>query len=177
VICEDDSLVSRQLPSARALLDLETFGVGKLDGGSAARRYGSATHANGLEYRPILEPVPSAGCYAISQTAARRLVQDSETYCDTADDFVFAQRDGIDPVQLWPAVSVQPVYCRDDTVSDMPDTVMQSERNDRPDASLNKGPLAYRALKELRRSRRRKNLRAIAPMCPPMAADLPPYKD
>jgi len=186
VICEDDILISRQLPDTLRVLDLDRFGVVKLDGFSAQRRYGPMVESAGLILRPILEPVPSAACYAVSQAAARQLVAAAQEYCETLDDFVFAPRPGLTPVQLFPGVAVQGMCCVD-TGLRVPGTVSQSERatQEKP-RSAQKGPFSYRLTKECKRLLRRARLatgadrRLIAKgglhARPELAADLPAYR-
>ena len=187
VICEDDILISQEFAGTLQALDLARFGIVKLDGFSAKRRYGPALQANGLTLRPIREAVPSAACYAISRPAAQKLVQDSQRYCATLDDFLFARRSGTSPVQLFPAVAVQAMCCVADAGRTVPGQAAQSERAP-PQASsrkAGKGPLAFRLLKELRRigrrlavalgaDRRNRRLGGIVAR-PDLAADLPPY--
>lgn len=169
VICEDDILVSKAFRALLAALDCARFGVVKLDGFCADRRYGTAHDMNGWAVREISEPVPSAACYAVSRAAARRLTEDSRSYCATLDDFVFAPRQGVRPVQIDPAVAVQRMCCQSDETAG-------SLREGRDRAAAARGPLAYRLMKEARRGWRNIALRKTAKIRPVLAADLPPYR-
>lgn len=169
VVCEDDILISADFPKVLEALDCMRFGIVKLDGFSADRRYGSRLDMNGWSVRPILEAVPSAACYAVSRTAANRLLADSRTYSATLDDFVFARRDGIEPVQTEPAVSVQQICCT-------PPEDGGSVRESLDVAAVARGPVVYRLVKELRRSLKRMTARADIRQRPELAADLPPYR-
>lgn len=188
IICEDDVLVSQGFGAVFDHLDLTRFGVVKLDGFSAARRYGAVHWMGGMTVRPILEAVPSAACYAISQATARQLVAQSASYCATLDDYLFTPRSGITPVQLFPALAVQAMCCVATEDTAVPDPVGQSERaapqtNPR---QASKGPLLFRLLKEMRRAitKTRARLGGDAAlitsggviMQPDLALDLPPYR-
>ncbi|MCL6283155.1 glycosyltransferase family 25 protein [Ruegeria sp. 2012CJ41-6] len=172
IICEDDILVSTAFPHLLGALDCGRFGVIKLDGFNAARRYGMDADMGGWHLRAILEPVPSAACYAVSSAAARQLLADSQSYCDTLDDFLFRVRVGIDPVQLFPAVAVQQMCCASPASAGPPES-SQRERQDSSKAS--KGPIPYRIWKELRRNRRKRKLRGIEAQAPTLCDDLPGY--
>lgn len=179
VICEDDILVSADMRDVLNRLHLNRLGIVKLDGAPMLRHFGQAIEVDGLRFREIADAIPSAGCYALSQDAAHMLYRDSETYCETLDDFVFRRRSGLRPMQIWPAIAVQPVYCAQsvETLSWMPDSIMQSERSTERDAALSKGPFAYRLVKEARRSLRkfRQAVRGSVGTRPPLADDLPEY--
>lgn len=188
VVCEDDILISSKLPDALDDLDFDRHGIVKLDGFSAVRRYGPAIDMGRFSVRGILEPVPSAACYALSLEAARRLLADSERYCTTLDDFVFKRRPGLTPVQLFPAVAVQGMCVTATNAARVPEPVLQSEREagetsrDRTD----KGPRLYRLAKEGRRTGESlwrifgadRRLRAAGGLIasPVLASDLPPYR-
>lgn len=188
VICEDDILVSREFGPALAALDLASFGVVKLDGFSVMRRYGPVFGMDGFELRAILEPVPSAACYALGPVAARALLDASRQYCATLDDFLFAARPGLNPVQLFPAVAAQGMTCQPGPAGPIPGQVAQSERDGPGNArGAKKGPPAYRLRKEIRRLARRiarhlgsdRRLVASGGLIgrPDLAADLPAYRD
>jgi len=187
VICEDDILVSTRFGLALRALELDRLGIVKLDGFSAARRYGPVAQAGEFEVRDILEPVPSAACYAIGKAAAQRLLAESATFCATLDDFVFARRKWVRPVQLFPAVAVQGMCCGSDP--SVPEAIAQSERDPSsapPRPSADKGPLLYRARKEGARTFRklkaalgsanRLKKRGGVICRPNLARDLPAYK-
>ncbi len=187
VICEDDILVSGRFAAAYAALDLDRHGVIKLDGFNAVRRYGPARAMGGWSVRPILEPVPSAACYALSAAAADLLITASQRYCATLDDFLFAARPGLTPVQLFPAVAVQGMCCIDDTEGPLPGGIAQSERAGPGGVRrAGKGPLPYRLAKEGRRAwaRTRNALGADRRLfaaggvqaMPKLADDLPGYR-
>ncbi|MFD3190564.1 glycosyltransferase family 25 protein [Sedimentitalea sp. HM32M-2] len=187
VICEDDILVSQRFSTALQALDLPRFGVVKLDGFAATRRYGPAQQMGDWTVRPILEAVPSAACYAIGAEAARLLVAASGAYCETLDDFLFRPRPGLTPVQVFPAVAVQGMSCVAGPAGPIPGTIAESQR-DGPARSrkAGKGPLTYRLLKEARRltrklaqaggTDRRLIARGGGVLCPDLAADLPEYR-
>lgn len=153
VICEDDILISGRFGDALAALDLECYGVIKLDGFNAARRYGTAQAMGGWTVRPIVEAVPSAACYALNARAAGMLIEASQSYCATLDDFVFAARPGLAPVQLFPAVAVQGMCCVQGLAGPIPGEIAHSER-DAPGTTpkADKGPALYRLAKEGRRA-------------------------
>ncbi|MFA3918088.1 glycosyltransferase family 25 protein [Ruegeria hyattellae] len=174
VICEDDILVSTAFPRLLEALESERFGVVKLDGFNASRRYGSAADMNGWQLRAIVEPVPSAACYVVSSAAARQLLVDSEKYCETLDDFVFRARAGIVPAQLFPAVAVQQMCCISVDGTQTPDT---SQREQQDSTKAAKGPALYRVWKEIRRSLRKRHLRGFEACVPALCDDLPQYRD
>jgi glycosyl transferase family 25 len=169
VVCEDDILVSVEFRRALAALDVRRFGVVKLDGFNVDRRHGAVLDMNGWPVREITEPVPSAAGYAVSRDAARKLVSDSEAYCATLDDFVFAPRAGVRPVQIDPAVAVQRMCCQSEGGD-------ASVREGRDRGAVARGPLSYRMLKEVRRGLKRRAARNLVKFRPALAPDLPPYR-
>ena len=187
VICEDDILVSPGFGDALGALDIDRFGVVKLDGFNARRRYGPVIELNGQAVRPILEPVPSAACYAIAPKAAGVLLDASGSYCATLDDFLFVERPGLAPVQLFPAVAVQGMCCVEGASGPIPGQIAESERDGPGKArKASKGPATFRLRKEIRRLSRKLSIalgsdrRLIARGgiidCPPLAEGLPPYR-
>lgn len=186
VVCEDDILVSALMAEALQDLEIDRYGVIKLDGFSASRRYGPAIDMGRFFVRDILGPVPSAACYALGPVAARRLLEDSARYCVTLDDFVFGKRRGLRPVQLFPAVAVQGMCVKD--AAAVPAPVLHSEREagQTPQDRADKGPWHFRLAKEALRSAGRirralgadRRLRAEGGLiaCPDLAPDLPPYR-
>ena len=185
VICEDDILVSNKFEAAIRALDIERYGVIKLDGFSASRRYGPKIRMGEFEVRDILEAVPSAACYSISKAAACRLLKGSIAFCETLDDYVFTARTGIRPVQLVPAIAVQGMCCADGP--SVPAAIAGSERDtSTTQARACKGPVLFRLNKELKRATRklshalgadRRLLRRGGVLCcPHLAEDLPKYK-
>ncbi|MDK3074954.1 glycosyltransferase family 25 protein [Sedimentitalea sp. JM2-8] len=171
IVCEDDILVSPEFRKLPAALDTRRFGIVKLDGFSADRHYGAECAMNGWTVWEIVETVPSAACYALSLSAAERLLADSVTYCETLDDFVFRPRAGLQPVQLSSGVAVQRMCCEVPEKADGPASLR--ERQDRSRAK--NGPLPYRAWKEWKRLQRRFWNRNTPKRRPTLAAGLPPY--
>lgn len=171
IICEDDILVSPEFPKLLDDLDCDRFGIVKLDGFSTDRRYGAELDMNGWPVWEIVEPVPSAACYAVSRLAAERLLADSSAYCETLDDFVFRPRSGLQSVQLSLAVAVQRMCCEAPKAAGEP--VSLRERRDQ--SLVDKGPLPYRVLKEGKRLLHRFRSRGVRNRRPRLAAGLPPY--
>lgn len=187
VICEDDILVSGEFAKVLEALPDADLGLVKLDGFNSVRRYGPLQKIGSLCVRQILEPVPSAACYFVNRSSADRLIEESRAYCATLDDYLFAPRAGLPPVQLFPAVAVQGMCCASLEGAGLPDWIGQSERADAHSARrAGKGPTAYRAGKELSRLARRMGRAAGADRrlldrgglidCPHLAPDLPPYR-
>lgn len=168
IVCEDDIYVSGTFKYLLSELDCAKFGVVKLDGFNASRRYGSEQSMGGWPVWEICEAVPSAACYAVSRSAAQQLMDDSENYCATLDDFVFKKRAGIWPVQIVPAVAVQRMCCSTDS--------SQSEREASDSSHVSKGPAIYRLRKEVGRALGRFRKRRASPSRVQLARDLPPYK-
>jgi GR25 family glycosyltransferase involved in LPS biosynthesis len=178
-------MISKDFPAALRSLKIADYGVIKMDGFSACRHYGPATQMGEFVVRDILDAVPSAACYTISKEAARRLLEDSNQFCATLDDFVFAARKGLRPVQLFPAVAVQGMCCADN--QSVPASLATSERAaDTHKSRADTGPFTYRFRKELRRTGKklartlganRRLVRRGGVMCRPLLAnDLPKYK-
>lgn len=172
IVCEDDILVSSDMKGLLEALDCDRFGIVKLDGFFADRRYGKVQAMNGWPVRDIVEPVPSAACYAVSRDAARALLARSTGYCATLDDFVFARQGGFCPVQIDPAVAVQRMCC----AAAGGDTAPQSLRERRDTDPPARGPVLFRLQKELRRALRRIAGPGGARIRPALAGDLPPYR-
>lgn len=172
IICEDDILVSETFADVVSVLDFDGHGVIKLDGFSADRRYGDVQNMGGRELWEIVEAVPSAACYAVTKEAAGILLRASEQYCATLDDFVFAPRAGLQPVQLVPAVAVQRMCC---IVQSESAERMDSTRESRDRTSRARGPFAYRLSKEIRRGLQRLRNGSRSKTRPTLADDLPGY--
>jgi len=185
VICEDDIVISKGFSAVLQSLENELYGVVKLDGFSACRHYGPEMQMGEFVVRDIIDAVPSAACYSISKAAASRLLKDSAQFCATLDDFVFAAREGLRPVQLFPAIAVQGMCCEGDQL--VPAAIAKSERATNTIRSrADKGPFFYRLQKELKRTGKklaralgadRRLVRRGGVLCRPhLADDLPKYK-
>lgn len=172
IVCEDDILISVDMPGLLDALDCDRFGVVKLDGFDAERRYGAELDMKGRPVWEIVEPVPSAACYALSRAAAARLLADSVVYCETLDDFVFQPRAGLQPVQLARGVALQRMCCEAPKAAGKP----ASLRERRDQSRANKGPSPYRAMKEGKRLLHRLRIRGSRKRRPTLAAGLPPYR-
>lgn len=172
IVCEDDILVSDTFAEVLGVLDFDAHGVIKLDGFSADRRYGDVQSMGGRDLWDIVEPVPSAACYAVSKGSADILLRASERYCATLDDFVFAPCAGQQPVQLVPAVAVQRMCC---IVQEGTTGGMDSTRESRDQTSRAPGPFSYRLRKEFRRGLQRLHNGSRPKMRPTLADDLPDY--
>lgn len=185
VVCEDDILVSKAFGAALDAVDFTRFDIVKLDGAPSPRRYGALQPMGALRVRSIEQIVTSAGCYALSQNAARQLIAESKAFCETLDDFTFRPRAGLNTVQLDPAVAVQGVSVQQDTV---PEVMTGSERGGdiaRSGGKDEKGPLAYRLRKEMQRAGEKLRFKLWADKAlvarggmigrPSLAEDLPPY--
>lgn len=172
VICEDDILVSELFRDGLEAADVMRFGVVKLDGFNMARRYGPEWGATYWPVRGILEPVPSAACYAVSRLAAQYLLAESESYSETLDDFLFRRRPGVVPVQLWPAVAVQAACVQSGEASE------REARDAAAGERAPRGPVWFRLAKEAARLGRKISLsRSLPPERPALVGDLPPYLD
>ncbi len=192
LIMEDDVFLSARLKDTLAALEqaAPAFDVIRLDTCHGHYRFGPPLRAGGLHLRPILQVVPSAACYVLSRSGARKLVARSQVYCDHVDDFLFTPRRGWRMLQSWPAVAVQGMFAQVGAgagaeAGDALAQVSRSERLSVPSehAPPDKGPVAYRLMKEFRRSLRKAGrklggdarLRARGGIigCPPTADDLP----
>lgn len=137
------------------------FDVAKLDTARRNLRLGpEAARSDGLALRPLLAGGASAAAYAVSQAGARKLLGWSDPFCDHTDDFVFRPRPGFRVLQAEPAAAIQAMFLTvDERVAlDLTDpAIIGSERSS--DRKLNRrtrrGPLWFRARKELRRSGRK----------------------
>lgn len=187
VICEDDIMISKNLGAVLQTLEIERYGVIKLDGFSAYRRYGAKMKMGDYVVREIVSLVPSSACYAISKAAARRLLEDSSKFCTPLDNFVFAARKDLHPVQLFPGIAVQGMCRVDDKL--VPEAIRASGRNvdDMIVPRVEQGPFLYILHKKLKRAGL-KLARAVVTdrqlirhgggkFRPHLANDLPQYKD
>ena len=190
VVMEDDLFFSADFPSALGTLEnhLDQFDVVKLDGADYQRRYGPAIEFNSLEMRPILQEVPSAAAYLLTQAAARRLVEISEQFADHIDDFIFRPRESWRSFQLFPSVALQGMFCSEQKTAEFSWLVAKSERSSDPalNSDIKKGPLSYRVSKEIIRtiSKTQRRLWGDRSLVgnggfigrPTLADDLRPYK-
>lgn len=190
VIMEDDIILSSRIGPAVASIAQsgQPFDIVRLDGCHGKHRYGAIEKTGNIALRPILQTVPSAACYLLGRAGAQKLLAASQAYSDHLDDFIFTPAKHWQPMQLWPAVAVQGMFCKARPADQLPTEVSKSIRtqSSTDKKPLDKGPLAYRVYKELRRLRRKvsrklggdgKLLRQHGHIgFPPQAPDLPPYR-
>ena len=156
VILEDDVFLSNDLRKTidTVLSSISKYDVVKLDGFDLPKvLFGSGIHLNGLTVRPILSAVGSAACYLVSLSGAQKLLDQSSTYCDVVDDFLFEPRVNWSALQVEPAVGVQGMFLNAKYTNAFPKAVSQSERTQIQsiNGKRTKGPLSYRVKKEFLR--------------------------
>ena len=154
VIMEDDVLIGREFTkTVEILYDIyEEFDIIKLDGaGGSGYRFGPPHNYANLILRPIMQSLPSAGAYLLSCVGATKLLELSTQYSDHLDDFIYRPRNKWRSFQIFPAQAIQGVLTDLLHGPEIPLSIMCSERTDRHDY-LNRGPVAYRILKELKRT-------------------------
>ncbi|WP_028092166.1 glycosyltransferase family 25 protein [Pseudodonghicola xiamenensis] len=189
VLMEDDVLLSEQAGAVCAALATaaERFDMVKLDSPGGPLRLGPATRMGGQSLRPLTGVIASAAAYLLTPTGAALLLRQSQSYCDHLDDFLTRRYPGYRAFQLDPAVAVQGMFADLADRSDIPPSISGSERTGAaPRARADKGPAAYRLVKELRRSTRKMTRRLITDRlllarggclaAVPLASDLPPYR-
>ncbi len=163
-VFEDDVEMSAQAGKViTALLDGgDGFDLIKLDYSPRSMRFGPLQKVADVPVRPMLEMAPSAAAYVVTQAACRKLLSWSERYSDHLDDFISIPRPDWRMYQCFPAVGVQMIWSKqqDQTA----ETVKVSERSQdhKTNSGLDKGPLWFRARRELQAAGRKLYWRAGA---------------
>lgn len=188
VVFEDDVHLSLRFRAGLSAAGsaLRPGGVIKLDGVYQTGRYGPPEPLpDGFALRPLRQITHSAGCYLVSPEAARDMLNAARRFCDHLDDFVLNPAAPWAPRQLEPAIALQSVLAAD---RETPEVVSESERLSGSATRHGKarGPLAYRAAKEMRRTGRRLWRRTLGDRllsatgghigAVPLAEDLGPYR-
>jgi GR25 family glycosyltransferase involved in LPS biosynthesis len=151
VVMEDDLLFGAGFAEIVSALSEHSrlFDIVKINHSPGHRRMGpDRAGLPGLELRPIHQNVPDAGGYLLTRRAAESLLRQSRTYCNHLDDFVFSPDRGLRTMQLLPPACGQVIY-RPEAAAAI-ERFNVSTRLDQP-PPLDKGPVAYRVLKESRR--------------------------
>lgn len=150
-IFEDDAEMSARAGDViQALLqDASGYDYVKLDYAPKSRRFGPVQDISGVPVREVLEMVPSAGAYILSAEGCRKLLGWSRQYSDHIDDFVTIPRPDWRMYQVFPAVCVQKVLSKQQ--EGVVDLVKSGERETdvATNTGLDKGPLWFRARREL----------------------------
>lgn len=189
-IFEDDILLSSTSGAVIQSLGAEQaqFDLVKLDAVGGRYRFGPSRQLGGQTLRQIVNVLPSAAAYLLSPKGAAGLLGLSQSYCDHLDDFITRPWPGFRAYQLDPAVAAQGMFSDLTGRTDIPASVIGSERTDFGKAATDdgRGPFAYRAMKELKRTVRKiartrggdKRLLASGGFIGevPLASDLPPFK-
>tara|TARA_B100000767_G_scaffold51711_1_gene47159 strand:- start:1043 stop:1891 length:849 start_codon:yes stop_codon:yes gene_type:complete len=190
IIMEDDIFISTELE--KTVQDIEvsntSFDVIRLDSCRQIHRYGAAKEINTTYVRPILQTVPSAACYMLSMAGAKKLLYGSHIYSDHLDDYIFVPRKNWTALQVWPAIAVQGMFCKSDTMIHGQAAISSSERTSiKSEATTpDKGPIAYRVYKEIKRTYIKLYLKMLGDRkiiknrgvigYAPLESDLPAYK-
>lgn len=189
-IFEDDILLSSSAGAVIESLGSEVtaFELVKLDAVGGRYRFGPAHTLGGQTLRKIVGVLPSAAAYLLSPRGAAQLLEQSQSYCDHLDDFITRPWPDFRAYQLDPAVAVQGMFSDLSGKTDIPASVIGSERTDFGKAATDdgRGPFTYRAMKEIKRTarkigqKRRGDNRLLASGGfigeIPLASDLPPFK-
>ncbi|SLN37740.1 Glycosyltransferase family 25 (LPS biosynthesis protein) [Falsiruegeria litorea R37] len=190
VIFEDDILLSSSAGAVIESLGNEHGGyeLVKLDAVGGRYRFGPTCTFGGQTLRQIVGVLPSAAAYLLSPSGAAQLLELSQSYCDHLDDFITRPWPGFRAFQLEPAVAVQGMFSDLSGRTDIPVSVIGSERTDFGKAATDdgRGPFSYRAMKEIKRTARKiarkrggdKRLLASGGFIGeiPLASDLPQFK-
>ncbi|WP_170760262.1 glycosyltransferase family 25 protein [Ruegeria lacuscaerulensis] len=161
-VFEDDVEMSAQAGAViAALLEHGTgFDFVKLDYSPRSLRFGPETVFAGVNVRPMLEMAPSAAAYILSRDACRKLLSWSEQYSDHLDDFVSIPRPDWHMYQCFPAVGVQMVWSKQQDQISEPVKVSERSQDKKTNSGLDKGPLWFRARRELQAACRKLYWRA-----------------
>lgn len=158
-VFEDDVLMSQSAGAVIADLgqNSDRFDMVKLDALSGVIRLGPEITLGNTRLRPVTEVLPSAAAYLLSPEGARNLLRRSQSYCDHLDDYITRPQSDYRAFQLTPAVAVQGMFADVADRPDIPASIAGSERTGLGQAPVDydRGPAAYRLLKELRRAGRR----------------------
>ncbi len=121
----------------------------KFDYSPRALRFGPERDVNGVKVRPLLEMAPSAAAYALSLDGCRKLLAWSDRYSDHLDDFVLMPRSGWKMYQCFPAVGVQVIWSKSQENSGASVKTSERTQDKTINSGLDKGPLWFRARREL----------------------------
>jgi len=189
-IFEDDVLLSAGAGTVMTRLAAHggSFDMVKLDGVGRRVQLGKEQRFGEDTVRALHEMIPSAAAYLVSPKGAANLLDRSEAYCDHLDDYITRGSPGYRPYQLMTAIAVQGMFAHVSDRPDVPSFIAGSERTAGKNAHepYDRGPIPYRAAKELRRATRKVSRRLYADRAlerrggwigvVPLADDLPAYK-
>ena len=164
VVLEDDTVLSKYFCEivniiVNANID---FDVIKIDGVCKDRRFSDPVKIGVscdtvIETRHIVQTIWSSGGYIVSRQGAYKLLQWSNSYSDSVDDFLFCPRPNYALLQLFPAVCIQGMILYSDSgltghnslfrhAEDISSPIVDQRSN---------GPLLYRVIRETKRGLRR----------------------
>ena len=164
-VFEDDLRLSESAANviAGVIEAAESFDVVKIDYSPQLVRLGSQQVLNGIPMRSMLHTVASAGGYVLSRSGCLKLLNWSESYCETLDDFVFFPRPNWVALQVIPAVAVQFQFGQADENKKNCNVggfhINERESDPSINAVTDKGPLGFRLRKEFRRFARKNHWR------------------
>jgi GR25 family glycosyltransferase involved in LPS biosynthesis len=159
IIFEDDVLLSSDIGKIISAFveSSNQFDIIKLDIGGLQSKCAELMEISGFPVRKLLARIDSAGAYILSNSGAKKLLQRSNTYGDTLDDFLYTPLSNWRMYQLFPAAVAQVVYLdkfKDKFNHFIENKVLESEREESPEINpqnLPKGPFWFRMRKEFRR--------------------------
>lgn len=110
---------------------------------------------------PIIQEMADAGAYVITQSACQKLLEDSNSFCDHLDDFIFSPRRRLNTYQLAEPICGQFIHNEVFSNEAHEQGLIVSHRDLSVTRSSAKGPLLYRLQKEGRRIGLRIKLAAL----------------
>ncbi len=156
-VFEDDVEMSSDLGRVvDALLHgASAFDFVKMDYSPRSLRFGAKTEIGGIAVRSMVEMAPSAAAYVVSNEGCRKLLGWSTQYSDHLDDFVSIPRPDWRMFQVFPAVGVQMIWSKQQDHSLEQVKTSEREGDKSTNSGLDKGPLWFRAGRELHAAKRK----------------------
>lgn len=130
VFLEDDVVFSPGFADAVAEIvqRVPEFSVVKLDGIPAKLRLGAPMGCGPISLRPLHQTHYSCAAYMLSRGAAKRLLEETQTYSRAVDLLVFEPRADWIQYQADPALAIQGAFVSDSERARLPDVVAATNR-------------------------------------------------
>ena len=156
VILEDDLMFNNDFGKVLSLLGnfIEEFDIIRLNTFSQTKCFkNTQILCEGLHVRLILQSIADAGAYFITQAACQKLLQNSQSYCDHVDDYIFSPKRKLRSFQLVHPVCGQFIHQPEIANKMEQEGITISTRiSSRTESMLPaKGPFLFRLKKEILR--------------------------
>lgn len=155
IVMEDDLLMSDDFVKVVEAIAREKadFDILRLNTSVQSLLFGppSALGAS-ICVRRLHQTAADAGCYMLPASSAQRLLQGSQQFCNTLDDFIFTPRRNWRVYQLCEPIASQVVHHTNESSDWRKKGIVVSERLDNAQAyTKERAPVSFRIVKEARK--------------------------